>query len=102
MISTSGRADRLGTCNGVGILILAIATLAAVMVLIDAAHRSHVDQNESMQQVRIFGLNRLSVVPSGRILRRSGLQNYAIDSRYDPQLTRLPPGPAELVLKLRD
>ena len=102
MISTPGRADRLGICNAVGIFILAIAIVAAVMVFIDAAHRSHIDQDESIQLVRVFGLNRLTVVPSGRALRMSGLQNFAIDWRYDPQLARIQPGPAELVLKARD
>ena len=102
MISIPKPADRLGICNGVGIIILTLAAAAAVIVFIDAAHRNHIDQEKSIQLVRIFGLNRLTVVPSGRVLRMSGLQNYAVDSRYDPQLARIQPGPADLVLKARD
>jgi hypothetical protein len=102
MTSARRQADRLGICNLLGLFIMFLAAAAAVMVLVDAAQRGYSDQDLSLQLVHIWGLNRLSIVPSGRALRMQGLQNKAVDWRYDPQLARVQPGPAELVLKARD
>lgn len=92
------KADRLGICNAVGIFILIFATVAAVIVFIDVTYRSDTSIDQSAQLVRVFGFDRLSLVPSGRTLRILDLPNSDIDWRYDPHLAGIPPDSADLLI----
>ncbi|UCD77174.1 MAG: hypothetical protein JSW26_17320 [Desulfobacterales bacterium] len=93
------KADRLGICNAVGIFILILAAVAAVIVFIDVTYRSDTSIDQCAQLVRVFGFDRLSLVPSGRTLRMLNLPNSAVDWQYDPGLAGIQPYPAELILK---
>ena len=102
MTSAHRQADRLGTCNAVGILIVVFVSVAAVIVCVDALHRADTDSDQVAQLVRVFGFARLSLVPSGRELRGPDLPNAAVDRRYDPLLDGIQPDLADLILETPD
>ncbi len=93
-------ADRLGISNMIGILVLVFAITALALLFIDSGFRSAADQEECLQLVRALGLNRLSLVPSGRPLRNPGTKAHSVDLRYDPKLGRIPIDGADLVMNL--
>jgi hypothetical protein len=94
------KVDRLGICNAVGIFILMLAAVTLVSVFIDVAYRSDSHSDQSAQLVRVFGFDRLSLLPSGRTLRMPGFPNSAVVWRYDPHLAGFPPDTAELILRV--
>ena len=99
MTANHQKADRLGICNAVGIFMLILAALAAVIVFIDVTYRSDTSIDQCAQLVRVFGFDRLSLVPSGRTLRVLDLPTSAADWQYDPGLAGIQPYPADLILK---
>jgi hypothetical protein len=96
------KADRLDGCNALGLIILILAALAALVVFFDAAHRSSPSDDQIAQLVRVFGFDRLSLVPSGRTLRSPDMPKSTVEWCYDPQLAGIQPDPADLILKAPD
>jgi hypothetical protein len=96
------KADRLDGCNAFGLIVLILAALAALVVFVDPAYRSNPSGDQSAQLVRVFGFDRLSLVPSGRMLRSPDMPKSTVEWCYDPKLAGIPPGPADLILKAAD
>ena len=96
------KADRLNSCNALGLAILVLAALAVIIVIVDAAYRSNPSDDQSAQLVRVFGFDRLSLVPSGRILRSPDMPKSTVEWCYDPKLAGIPPDAADLILKAAD
>lgn len=102
MKQSPGKVDRLDGCNALGLAILVLAVLAAVVVVVDAEYRSNPADDQSAQLVRVFGFDRLSLVSSGRSLRRPDMPTSAVEWRYDPYLAGIPPDSADLILRAAD
>ena len=97
-----GKTDRLDRCNALGVIILILAALAALVVFVDAAYRSNPSGDQSVQLARVFGFDRLSLVPSGRMLRSPGMPKSTVEWCYDPYLAGIPTDPADLILRAGD
>lgn len=95
-------ADRLGIANVAGILILAFAITALILLFLDSNLRSTANHDESRQLVHTLGLNSLSLVPSGRPLRNPDAFNQTIDLRFDPKIGQIHFDGAEFVLRVSD
>ena len=93
------KADRLDLCNALGLAVLLLAALAVLGVCGDAVFRSNTAGNQSAPLVRTFGLDRLSLVPSGRWLRSPDTPNGAVEWRYDPHLAGIPQDAADLLMQ---
>ncbi len=102
MKQSPAKADRLDACNAIGLIILILAALVALVVFVDAAYRSNPSGDQSAQLVRVFGFDRLSLVPSGRTLRSPDMPKSTVEWCYDPYLTGIPPDAADLILKAAD
>ena len=96
------KADRLDGSHAIGLIILILAALAALVVFVDAAYRSNPSGDQSVQLARVFGFDRLSLVPSGRMLRSPGMPKSTVEWCYDPKLAGIPPDAADLILKAAD
>jgi len=97
------QSDRLDVCSALGRAVLLFAALAVLVVCVDAAFRSNAAAgSQSAHLVRIFGLDRLSLVPSGRSLRSHVMPNSAVEWRYDPHLAGIPQDSADLILRAAD
>jgi len=94
--------DRLDFCHTLGLVVLLLATLAALVVCVDAALRGNAAGDQSARLVRAFGFDRLSLVPSGRSSASSAMPNAAVEWRYDPHLTGLPQDATDLILTAAD
>ena len=92
------KVDRLDGCNALGLAVLILAALAVIIVIADAAYRSNPADDQGAALVRAFGIDRLSLVPSGRSLRSPDLPKSAAEWRYDPHLAGIPPDSADLVI----
>jgi hypothetical protein len=102
MRQSPAKVDRLDGCNALGLAILVLAALAAIVVVVDAAYRSNPADDQSSTLVRVFGFDRLSLIPSGRSLRSPDMPQSTIEWRYDPYLAGIPPDSANLILKAAD
>jgi hypothetical protein len=91
------KVDRLDGCNALGLAILVLAALAVIVVVVDAGYRSNLAGDQSARLVRVFGFDRLSLVPSGRSLRSPAMPKAAVEWRYDPYLAGIPPDSADLL-----
>ena len=96
------KVDRLDGCNALGLAVLILAAIAVIMVIADAAYRSNPVDDQSAALVRVFGFDRLSLVPSGRILRSPDMPKSTVEWCYDPKLAGIPPDAADLILKAAD
>lgn len=102
MKQSPGKVDRLDGCKALGLAILVLAALAAIIVVVDAEYRSNPADDQSARLVRVFGFDRLSLVPSGRSLRSPDMPKSAVKWRYDPSLAGFPPDAADLILRAAD
>jgi hypothetical protein len=100
--SKSLSADRLSISSMVGILVLIFSIMALFFLFLDSSFRSASGQEECLELVRALGLNSLSLVPSGRLLRNPGTNDPSIDLRFDPKLGQIRLDGADLVLKVSD
>jgi len=92
------KVDRLDGCNALGLAVLILAALAVTIVIVDASYRSNPVDDQSVRLVRVFGFDRLSLVPSGRPLRSPAMPKSAVEWRYDPHLAGIPPDSADLLI----
>jgi len=92
------KVDRLDGCNALGLAVLVLAALAFIIVIADAAYRSNPADDQNARLVRVFGIDRLSLVPSGRSLRSPDMLKSAVEWRYDPNLAGIPSDSADLLL----
>ena len=90
--------DRLDGCNALGLALLILAALAVIIVVVDAAYRSSPADDQSARLVRVFGFDRLSLVPAGRPVRSPEMPKSAVEWRYDPHLAGIPSESANLLL----
>ena len=86
-------------CNALGVIILILAAVAALVVFVDAAYRSNPSGDQSVQLARVFGFDRLSLVPSGRMLRSPGMPKSTVEWCYDPKLAGIPPDSTDLLME---
>ena len=98
MKQSPAKVDRLSGCNALGLAVLILAALAVIMVIADATYRSNPADDQSARLVRVFGFDRLSLVPPGRSLRSPDMPKSAVEWRYDPHLAGIPPDSADLLL----
>jgi len=98
MKQSPAKVDRLSGCNALGLAVLILAAIAVIMVIADAAYRSNPVDDQSAALVRVFGFDRLSLVPPGRSLRSPDMPKSAVEWRYDPHLAGIPPDSADLLL----
>jgi hypothetical protein len=92
------KVDRLDACHALGLAVLILAALAVVTVIADAAFRSSPADDPGAALVRVFGMDRLSLVPAGRPLRSPEMPKSAVEWRYDPHLAGIPPDSADLLI----
>jgi hypothetical protein len=96
----NAKMDRLGISGVLGILILCLTVMAVLVLFVDYSYRSNIFYEESSSLVQILGLDNLSIVPSGRPLRNPIALNPAIHLGFVPELARIHPDPADLVLSM--
>lgn len=101
MEHTNKTADRFGLAQTVGMPIV-LLTLAAILFIITdiALFGSRTDHvlNRNAVLVKTLGLNHLSLLPSGHILRQPEFAKTGIELRYTPLVSFSPPDPAAMMI----
>ena len=95
-------ADRLGIANAAGLIVLAFAITALILLFLASSFRPTANHDESLQLVSALGLNSLSLMPSGRPLRNPGAFEQPVDLRFDPKIGQIHFDGAEFVLRVSD
>ena len=96
----NAKMDRLGISGVLGILMLCLTVMAVLLLFVDYRYRSNSFYEENSSLVQMLGLDNLSMVPSGRPLRNPVAMNPAIHLGFVPELVRIHPDPADLVLRM--
>jgi hypothetical protein len=99
MKQSPAKVDRLSGCNALGLAVLILAAIAVIMVIADAAYRSNPADDPSAALVRVFGIDRLSLAPSGRSLRSPDMPKSTVEWCYDPHLAGIPSDSTDLLLE---
>lgn len=91
------RSEPLRFCQAAGGLLLLVATASLAAVVLDSALRPCRSCTANAAYVRVFALDQMSWVPTGRPTR------YPLagsDRRFDPLLPLPTPDPADVVFPL--
>jgi len=98
-VDIPGQADRLAASRRLVISAVSFFALSfAFLVLDQLVRRPHHPNGEMRSIVRVLDLDSLALIPSGRTGRMPLPFNPAVDLRFDPNIPRIRPDLAELLL----